>query len=86
MSAEAARKYLAVTFGDQLRDAYSELKTAFNVVADRDFNLLLIFDEARYLTETSAIDGKHIPAGVEAEADLQREQKPSEYILFFHHP
>ena len=86
VSAEAARKYLAATLGDQLRDAYNNLKTAFNVVADRDFNLLLIFDEARYLTETSAIDGKHIPAGVEAEADLQREQKPSEYIIFFHHP
>jgi len=85
VSAEAARSYLAGTLGDQLRDAYSKLKTAFNVVADRDFNLLLIFDEARYLTDTSAIDGKRIPAGVEVEdeSDLEREQKPSEYIPSF---
>ena len=85
VSAEAARSYLAVALGDQLREAYSKLKTAFNVMADRDFNLLLIFDEARYLTDTSAIDGKRIPAGVEVEdeSDMEREQRPSEYIRSF---
>ena len=84
VSAEAARRYLAETFGAELRDAYNNLKMAFNIVTDGDFNLPLIFDEARYLTDTSAIDGKRIPAGVEVEdePDMEHEKKPSEYILF----
>ena len=75
ISAESARSYLAEQLGADLRDAYSGLKKAFNVVADKDFNILFIFDEARYLTDTSAIDGKRVPAGVdhqdEPDAELE---------------
>ena len=79
ISAESVRIYLAEKYGQELRDAYTKLKEAFNIVADKDFDLLLIFDEARYLTDTSAIDGKRIPTGVDhQELYGERELKASE--------
>lgn len=80
VSAESARIYLAEELGADLRSAYSELKNAFEVVSDKDFDMLFIFDEARYLTDTSAIDGKLIPAGADyqEEPDSQGERKTSE--------
>jgi hypothetical protein len=79
ISAESVRIYLAEKYGQELRDAYTKLKEAFNIVADKNFDLLLIFDEARYLTDTSAIDGKRIPTGVDhQELYGERELKASE--------
>jgi hypothetical protein len=57
-SAEAARRYLLEQLGSDLHKAYAELKEAFNIKDDRDFNMLLVFDEARDLVGTSAIDRK----------------------------
>jgi hypothetical protein len=48
MSAEAVRVYLAEDFGAELLDAYENLKRAFNIFDDKDFDMLFIFDEARY--------------------------------------
>jgi hypothetical protein len=80
VSAGSARKYLAEKFGADLRSAYSELKKAFNGIADEDFDMLFIFDEARCLTDTSAIDGKLIPVGAEypEDPDSESERKASE--------
>jgi len=80
VSAESARIYLAEEFGADLRSAYGELKKAFKVLTDKDFDVLFIFDEARYLTDTSAIDGKLIPVGAEYQddSDPQGEKKASE--------
>ena len=60
------------------------LTKAFNVADDKDFDMLLIFDEARYLTDTSAIDGEHMPSNVEyqEEPNIDVEKKPSEYNPF----
>jgi hypothetical protein len=77
VSAESARIYLAEELGADLRSAYTELKKAFKVVIDKDFDMLFIFDEARYLTDTSAIDGKLIPAGAEYQEEPDS-QKASE--------
>jgi hypothetical protein len=84
ISAESARSYLAEQLGADLPDAYAALKEAFNAVTDKDFNMLFIFDEARYLTDTSAIDGKRVPTGVDHqdEPDIAPE-KLTEQDLFF---
>ena len=58
----AAYSYLRAMYGTAVRDAYANLKQAFRIFSDKDFNLLLIFDEARTLCDISAIDGKIIPS------------------------
>ena len=80
VSAESVRVYLAQKFGTELLDAYESLKKAFNVVDDKDFDMLLIFDEARYLTDTSAIDGKRMPShfDYQEEANVDVQKKLSE--------
>lgn len=47
--------------------------------------MLLIFDEARYLTDTSAIDGKRMPSQAEyqEEANVEVGMKPSEHDPLF---
>ena len=78
LSTESARTYLQEEFGADLRDAYNKLKKVFNIIVDKDFSMLFIFDEARYLTDTSAIDGKRIPADYKAELGTKNEKKASE--------
>jgi hypothetical protein len=57
-----AYSYLRAIYGTAIRDAYANLKKAFCIFSDKDFNLLLIFDEARTLCDISAVDGKIIPS------------------------
>ena len=71
--------YLTEKFNKNFCDVYIKLKEEFNIIIDKDFELLLIFDEARFLTDTSAIDGKRIPAGIDPqELHGERELKASE--------
>ena len=78
-SAEAARRYLSEQLGPDLHDAYAQLKETFNINVDGDFNMLLVFDEARDLVDTSAIDGKKIPSGVDFDQDRESPVGGSEY-------
>jgi hypothetical protein len=67
----AAYSYLRANFGTDISEAYANLKQAFGVIDDKDFNLLLICDEARILCDISAIDGKIIPTNLDF--NLERE-------------
>src|SRR5947207_1394297 len=79
----SAYSYLRANFGTAVRDAYTNLKKAFRISSDKDFNLLLICDEARTLCEISAIDGKTIPAELDFDPDMKTESSTeTEYFPF----
>ena len=67
----SAYSYLRANFGTEVCKAYTNLKQAFHISSDKDFNLLLICDEARRLCDISAIDGKIIPAELDFDPDMK---------------
>jgi hypothetical protein len=79
----AGYSYLQAIFGINVLEAYADLKRAFRISNDKDFNLLLICDEARILCDISAIDGKIIPTDLDF--NPEREVRPpteTNYPLF----
>jgi hypothetical protein len=80
----AAYSYLRANFGADLDEAYANLKQAFGVVNDKDFNLLLFCDEARILCDISAIDGKIIPTDLDfsPEREIREIQFPTQTNYF----
>ena len=75
----SAYSYLQKDFGPHVREAYANLKLAFRISSDKDFNLLLICDEARTLCDVSAIDGQLIPD----EYDYESQNRSFNQTKFF---
>jgi hypothetical protein len=76
---DVAYSYLRANFGRDISDAYASLKRAFGIVNGKDFNLLLICDEARILCDISAIDGKIITTDLDLDFDPETEtRRPTE--------
>ena len=76
----SAYSYLQRDFGPQVCEAYANVKQALHISFEKDFNLLLICDEARILCDISAVDGKPIPAEFDFES---AESSPLKQTRFF---
>jgi len=67
----SAYSYLRANFGTDVCEAYTNLKQAFRISSDKDFNLILLRDEARILCDISGIDGKLIPAALDFVSEVE---------------